>query len=148
MKTLLLAHDFEETSERAFDEAIELGRKLSATVVVVHVYAVPMYSFPEGSALIPSAQDAARIGEAAQRALDGILARRRDAGVELRGVLRSGVPDQEICQLADELDADIIVIGTHARGALSRALLGSVAQRVVRSAKQPVLTVRGPRPAL
>ncbi|WP_437741707.1 universal stress protein [Sorangium sp. So ce302] len=148
MKTLLLAHDFNATSEIALDTAIELARKLSAKIVVAHVYSVPVYSFPEGSSLIPSAEDAARIADAAQRSLDQVLERRRAApGVEISGVLRAGVPDEEICRLADEIGADMIVIGTHARGAVARALLGSVAQRVVRSAKVPVLSIRGPQPA-
>ncbi|WP_437853230.1 universal stress protein [Sorangium sp. So ce363] len=148
MKTLLLAHDFNATSEIALDTAIELARKLSAKIVVAHVYSVPVYSFPEGSSLIPSAEDAARIADAAQRSLDQVLERRRATpGVEISGVLRAGVPDEEICRLADEIGADMIVIGTHARGAVARALLGSVAQRVVRSAKVPVLSVRGPQPA-
>ncbi|CAN97558.1 MULTISPECIES: universal stress protein [Sorangium] len=148
MKTLLLAHDFNATSEIALDTAIELARKLSAKIVVAHVYSVPVYSFPEGSSLIPSAEDAARIGDAAQRSLDQVLERRRATpGVEISGVLRAGVPDEEICRLADEIGADMIVIGTHARGAVARALLGSVAQRVVRSAKVPVLSIRAPQPA-
>ncbi|WP_437764210.1 universal stress protein [Sorangium sp. So ce281] len=148
MKTLLLAHDFNATSEIALDTAIELARKLSAKIVVAHVYSVPVYSFPEGSSLIPSAEDAARIGDAAQRSLDQVLERRRATpGVEISGVLRAGVPDEEICRLADEIGADMIVIGTHARGVVARALLGSVAQRVVRSAKVPVLSIRGPQPA-
>ncbi|WP_437711454.1 universal stress protein [Sorangium sp. So ce448] len=148
MKTLLLAHDFNATSEIALDTAIELARKLSAKIVVAHVYSVPIYSFPEGSSLIPSAEDAARIADAAQRSLDQVLERRRATpGVEISGVLRAGVPDEEICRLADEIGAEMIVIGTHARGAVARALLGSVAQRVVRSAKVPVLSIRGPQPA-
>ncbi|WP_437526009.1 universal stress protein [Sorangium sp. So ce726] len=148
MKTLLLAHDFNATSEIALDKAIELARKLSAKIVVAHVYSVPVYSFPEGSSLIPSAEDAARIADAAQRSLDQVLERRRAApGVEISGVLRAGVPDEEICRLADEIGADMIVIGTHARGAVARALLGSVAQRVVRSAKIPVLSIRGSQAA-
>ncbi|WP_437687675.1 universal stress protein [Sorangium sp. So ce176] len=146
MKTLLLAHDFDETSELALDTAIELARKLSAKIVVAHVYSVPVYSFPEGSSLIPSAEDAARLAEAAQRSLDQVIERRATPDVEISGVLRAGVPDEEICRLAGEIGADMIVIGTHARGAVARALLGSVAQRVVRSATVPVLTIRGPQP--
>ncbi|AUX36681.1 MULTISPECIES: universal stress protein [Sorangium] len=148
MKTLLLAHDFDETSERALDTAIELARKLPAKVVVSHVYSVPVYTFPEGSSLIPSAEDASRLAEAAQRSLDQVLERRRAVtDVEISGTLRAGVPDEEICRLADEIGADMIVIGTHTRGAVARALLGSVAQRVVRTAKVPVLTIRGPQSA-
>lgn len=144
MKTLLVAHDFDETSERALDQAITLARKLSAKVVVVHVYSVPVYTFPEGSALIPSPGDATRISQAAQRHLDHIVALRGAEGVAIEGLLRSGVPSDEICRLADELPADMIVIGTHGRGVLGRTFLGSVAQQVVRSANQPVMTIHVP----
>jgi nucleotide-binding universal stress UspA family protein len=144
MQPLLVAHDFDEPSDRALDQAIDLARKLNAPIKVVHVYSVPIYAFPEGSALIPSAEDAVRVAEAAQRHLDYVIAKRRDAGVQvpLEGVLRSGVTADEICKLADEIGAGMIVVGTHGRGVLGRAILGSVAQQVVRSAKQPVLTVR------
>ena len=75
-----------------------------------------------------------------------MLERRRGTqDVEISGVLRAGIPDEEICRLADELGADMIVIGTHARGAVARALLGSVAQRVVRASKVPVMTIRAPQ---
>lgn len=144
MKTLLVAHDFDEASDHALDQAIDLARKLGAAVKVAHVYSVPIYAFPEGSALIPSPEDAARISDAAQKHLDHVLQQRREAGVDvpLEGLLRSGVTSDEICRLADEIGADMIVIGTHGRGVIGRAILGSVAQQVVRAAKQPVLTVR------
>jgi nucleotide-binding universal stress UspA family protein len=145
MKTLLVAHDFDEISERALDEAIALARSFEAKVVVLHVYSVPIYYFPEGSALIPTPEDAARIAEAAQRHLDHAVARRRAEGADISGMLRAGVPADEICKLADELAVDMIVVGTHGRGAIGRALLGSVTQQVVRGAKQPVLTVHPTR---
>ncbi|EYF02113.1 universal stress protein [Chondromyces apiculatus] len=146
MNTLLVAHDFDETSDRALDEAIALARKLGASVKVVHVYSVPIYAFPEGSAYIPSAADAAQIGDAARRHLDHVLKTRQASSpdVPLEGVLRSGMTAEEICKLADEIAADIIVIGTHGRGVIGRAILGSVAQQVTRQARQPVLSVRIP----
>ena len=58
--------------------------------------------------------------------------------------LRTGVPHEEIVALAQDERADLIVIGTHGRGGINRALLGSVADRVVRLAPCPVLTVREP----
>ena len=59
-------------------------------------------------------------------------------------VMRTGVPHEEIVALATDELADLLVIGTHGRGGVSRALIGSVADRVVRLAPCPVLTVRGP----
>ena len=65
------------------------------------------------------------------------------AGISARWVLRTGVPYKEIVGAAARERADLIVIGTHGRGGLDRALLGSVADRVIRLAPCPVVTVRG-----
>ena len=59
------------------------------------------------------------------------------------GVLREGVPWEEINAVADAIDADLVVIGTHGRRGLTRALLGSVAENVVRTAHRPIVTIRG-----
>jgi nucleotide-binding universal stress UspA family protein len=58
------------------------------------------------------------------------------------GLLRSGPTAPEICNVATEVGADLVIMGTHGRGALGRALLGSTANAVVRSSPVPVLTVR------
>ena len=76
--------------------------------------------------------------------LDKWAAQGAAAGLKVRPVLRSGVPHEEIVALATDEFADLLVIGTHGRGGMSRVLLGSVADRVVRLAPCPVLTVRGP----
>lgn len=68
-----------------------------------------------------------------------------DAGLSVQTLLRTGAPHEVIVAAAVELGADLIVLGTHGRGGINRALLGSVADRVVRLAACPVLTVREPR---
>jgi len=68
----------------------------------------------------------------------------RAEGLEARACLRRGLADQEIVALARDERADLIVIGTHGRAGMSRMLLGSVTDRVVRLAPCPVLTVREP----
>ena len=73
----------------------------------------------------------------------GRAGKRRQAS-RVRPVLRTGAPHEEIVALATDELADLLVIGTHGRGGMSRVLLGSVADRVVRLAPCPVLTVRGP----
>jgi nucleotide-binding universal stress UspA family protein len=138
---ILAATDFTEPSEHALDHAVDLAAKLGARVTVLHVYSVPIYTFPDG-AYIPTAEVAASIAGAAQQQLDAAVARRKDRGVALTGLLRSGATSEVICGVATEISADLIVMGTHGRGALARALLGSVAQNVVRYATQPVMTVR------
>jgi nucleotide-binding universal stress UspA family protein len=65
------------------------------------------------------------------------------AGVRATGLLLDGAPHDQIPRAARRNRADLIVIGTHGRTGLSKVLLGSVAERVIRSATCPVLTVRG-----
>jgi len=95
-----------------------------------------------------SAQSASEIEASARKwataSLEDWIAKARVEGLAARAVLRTGVPYQEIVGLARDERADLVVIGTHGRGGMSRALLGSVADRVVRLAPCPVLTVREP----
>jgi nucleotide-binding universal stress UspA family protein len=87
----------------------------------------------------------AQIERAASTALDGVLSRasRRSPGVKAKAELRHGTAWKEIDQAATDLKVDLIVLGTHGRRGLARALLGSVAEKIVRTATCPVLTVRG-----
>jgi nucleotide-binding universal stress UspA family protein len=79
---------------------------------------------------------------AAEQGLAELVATARAAGVEATSRTRYGSTAREICEQARDLGTDLIVLGTHGRSGLSRALLGSVAERVVRRAPCPVLTVR------
>jgi nucleotide-binding universal stress UspA family protein len=146
MKTIqkiLVPIDLGETSLRALDDAVDLAKALGATVIVMHAYEIPVVGFSDG-ALLTSADVAGRIATAAQTALEGAAKARADRGVKLETVLRSGIAWEEINAVAETSSADLIVIGTHGRRGLARALLGSVAEKVVRTAAKPVLTIRGP----
>ncbi len=113
-------------------------------MTVMHAYEIPIVGFPDG-ALIATPELASRISDAAGAALDKTVARLQGRGVKVDGLLRDGVAFEEITRAADELDADLIVVGTHSRRGLARALLGSVAENVIRSSPRPVLTIQGPR---
>jgi nucleotide-binding universal stress UspA family protein len=113
-------------------------------VTVMHAYEIPMIGFPDG-ALVATADLAPRIADASRAALNSAVAKRQGGSVAIDGVLREGVAWEEINKVADEIDADVIVIGTHGRRGLARALLGSVAENVVRTAHRAVLTIHGPR---
>ncbi len=143
-KAILVATDFSETSDRAVDYAVEFAKVTGAKVTVLHAYELPIYGFPDG-ALVATVDMATRIMNAAQAALDQTCASRRDKGVEMAPVLRQGLPWDEIHSVAEELGCDLIVIGTHGRKGLAHALIGSVAEKVIRSATLPVLTIHGPR---
>ena len=79
----------------------------------------------------------------AEETLEARAAETREAGVAARWTITTGVPFKEIVRAAAEERADLIVMGTHGRGGINRVLLGSVADRVIRTAGCPVLTVRG-----
>ncbi len=145
-KTLLVPVDFSDTSEVALDYAFGLAHSLGARLVVMHAYELPIYGFPDG-ALVASADVAARVMQGAQVGLEGITARYRDRDVRLDTVLRHGVPWEEATAVAEEVGADLIVIGTHGRRGVARALLGSVAEKILRTSTLPVLTVHLPKDA-
>jgi nucleotide-binding universal stress UspA family protein len=140
IKRLLVPIDFTDTGDRALDYAIELAAKVGADITVMHAYELPIYGFPDG-AMIATAEVATRVSTAAQKALDNAVDTRKDRGVQLTALLRDGVPWEEIVNVANELQVDMIVIGTHGRRGLSRVLLGSVAENVIRTSTRPVLTI-------
>lgn len=141
-KTILVPVDFSDTSEHALDYAVELAKSLGAKVVVLHAYELPVYGFPDG-AFVATVEMATRIMNGAQAALAACVEKRKSAGVEMKTELRQGDPIEEIHAVADAVSADLICVGTHGRRGIARALLGSVTEQVIRTAKKPVLAIRG-----
>jgi len=136
---ILVPVDFEEASLRAIEIAREMAGKMGAEVVLVHVYQLPVYTYPGlEPALLPGFHT--EVSSAAARALDGLSS--RTGG--LRTVLREGDPASEVLTVADELKPAMIVMGTHGRRGIAHLFLGSVAEKVIRKANVPVLTVRAP----
>jgi nucleotide-binding universal stress UspA family protein len=140
-KHILVPHDFSDTAERATSLALDVAEKMGARVTLLHVYDMS-YGFPEGAAL--SVQMAKEFETAARNALDGVASRTRRQGVETMSLLRQGVPWKVIVDVAKEAKVDLIVMGTQGRRGLARWMLGSTAERVVRTSPCPVLTVHGP----
>lgn len=141
--TIVCATDFSDAAEPAEHRALDLARALGADLVLVHVLGdAPLYR--EG---VPWALDLEAIYAEQRRWIEATLETRVTAaharGVAARAVIRRGVPHAEILAAADGEKADMIVMGTHGRSGLDRLLLGSVAERVVRRAMVPVLTLRG-----
>ncbi len=110
----------------------------------MHSYEIPIVGFPDG-ALVATADIATRIADASRVALEGAVAKRAGGAVPVDGILRDGVAWEEINRVAEDIDADLVVMGTHGRRGLARALLGSVAEKVVRTAHRPVTLIHGPR---
>jgi nucleotide-binding universal stress UspA family protein len=138
---ILVASDFSQQAQVATDWAIDLAARLGVRVVVVHVFDLPILGLADAPMLV-DATTAARLTDDARAALDGELIRVRGRGVEVEGVLRQGDVRQLVPQLAASEGAGLVVVGSHGRQGLARALLGSVAESIVRTSSVPVTVVR------
>jgi nucleotide-binding universal stress UspA family protein len=141
LQRILVASDFSDISEHALDYALELARAFRGSVVLMHAYEIPVVGFPDG-VLIASASTATQIETAAEEALRAQAQRRSASDVRIDSVLRQGPVADQVNQAVDELKVDLVVIGTHGRRGIAHAILGSVAERIVRTATRPVLVLR------
>ena len=140
-KTILVPTDLSEGAEQALDYACELAATLGATIHLVNVIGIPALGVPElGLAMTSTVIDQIMIEN--QTALDNLAEAKRCHAQIGQVMLKTGDAKDVINQTAKELGADLIVMSTHGRRGLSRALLGSVTETVVRTAPCPVLTVR------
>jgi nucleotide-binding universal stress UspA family protein len=140
MKTILYATDFSADARPAFEVACALASERGSRLVVLHVERPPLATLggTAGVPPLPNEYDRERLWEE----LKGIQP--ACAGVAVEHRLEYGDPAAVILQTAQEIDADLIVMGTHGRTGLRRLLMGSVAERVVRKGPCPVLTLRSP----
>jgi nucleotide-binding universal stress UspA family protein len=144
VKRILHATDFSAASGPAFRAALDMARRDRAELLILHVLSPPAplvadaYITPAVWTTLLRSQRAS-----AQRRLDALLAKARQARIRARGLLADGVPADRIVRTARSRSAGMIVMGTHGRTGAARFFLGSVAGRVVAAAHCPVLTVRG-----
>ena len=134
---ILLPTDGSDASSRAVEQAVGLARETSADLHVLFV----LEDIPYAPEMMDDAVEG-QLREIGEAAIEEIEERAEAAGVDLVTEMREGVPHETILEYAEEADVDAIVMGTHGRSGLDRYLLGSVTERVVRSAEVPVLTVR------
>ncbi|HEX8028529.1 MAG TPA: universal stress protein [Vicinamibacterales bacterium] len=144
IKRILVPHDFSNNSERALDYAHELAVRFEASLHLVHVCEVPSMLVPAINASAIAYGDwSQRIGDDAERELGKIASRFTDVKVTTEVLF--GIPPTAIVDAAGGNSADLVVMGTHGHGPMMHMLMGNVAERVVRGAPCPVLTVREPR---
>ncbi|WP_436907443.1 universal stress protein [Halosimplex marinum] len=134
---ILVPTDGSAGASAALDEAIELATQFDATVHSLYVVDVASVGTEVGT--VDLVESFEQMGEDATEAA---ATRARDAGVEATGSVAAGSPHREILDYADDHGIDLVVMGTHGRTGLERYLLGSVTEKVVRTADVPVLTVR------
>jgi nucleotide-binding universal stress UspA family protein len=140
---VLLATDFSPSARAAARLAVEIATRFDAALDIVHVYGLPALTLPDGT-FFAAPDYAARVAASAQQALDAEVAAHTGHRVTVRGLLEVDEPWRGILEAAKKTHASMIVMGTHGRHGLPRMLMGSVAERVVRSASVPVLTVHSP----
>jgi nucleotide-binding universal stress UspA family protein len=146
LKNILVATDFSEPSEAALTYGRTLARTFGAALHVLHVadnLSSAVYGVDGFVASMPDLQK--EIEDSAREQLNDLLVDNDEPPLPTRRVvITSMTPALAIVEYAELEDIDLIVTGTHGRGAVAHLLMGSVAERVVRTAPCPVLTVRHP----
>ncbi len=138
---ILVPTDFSDTSLHALDYAVSLAAKLDARIHLIHAIGTPTFGIPElGLAWATvNMPEAVRLS---QTKLDALVAAHKSLAQFGESTIATGDVRDDILEAAERVHADMIVIGTHGRRGVSRALLGSTAESIVRTATCPVLTVR------
>lgn len=142
---ILVPVDFTSASASALDFAVDLARRIGASVTVVHAIQLSSYTFVPDGALIPTPEQAARLSTEAEQGLKALITRRDAPDVISGSEVRMGNAAEVILATADEREADLIVMGAHGGSGIERAILGDVTAKIMRAAQVPVITVRGSR---
>jgi nucleotide-binding universal stress UspA family protein len=144
IRRILYASDFSRASRPAFARAVALARAGRAALTIVHVMipVVPLVGYGYVSPRLEK-DLARRVRASAQRGVGRLVTKAKTAGARATSLVLEGVPADRIVRAARARRADLIVMGTHGRGAMAKLFLGSVAGRVIATSPCPVLTVRG-----
>jgi universal stress protein A len=144
IRKILLATDLSHVSNVATDLAFDLAHRVRASLLVVSVIDPHELRLPGGRFLARIDQVRERREAAAQE----LVHRGRRADVPVTFLVWDGDPAESIVAAASSEGADLVIVGSHGRGALGRMLLGSVSDQVVRNAPCPVLVARTAQPAV
>jgi universal stress protein A len=141
---ILVPTDFSAPSNAALDYARTLAERFGASLHLLHVVEDPFINGALGTEIYIGASDAVRdslIEEAAAR-LEAVVAEWTREGLRVTSEILMGHPAKAIRDVAEQRQDDLIVMGTHGRSGMAHLLLGSVAEKVLRHAPCPVLTVK------
>ena len=134
---ILVPTDFSEAAAEALDYAAYLATRFDAKLTLLHVHEFPVYAYASGI-YFPTVDLYAAAKKSTEEAVAALCMRWPFSD----GLIAEGIPWEQIVNLANDRKMDLIVMGTHGRRGISRALLGSVAEKVVRMAAVPVLSIR------
>jgi nucleotide-binding universal stress UspA family protein len=141
---IVVPTDFSDCSEEAWALAKRVAGSLGSEVVLAHVFVEPIL-YGDPPLVVDTAWQLFEQGRKwVEEELEKWASAARALGITVRTIVRTGSANEEIVNLATDERAELIIMGTHGRTGLNRLLLGSVADRVIRLAPCPVLTVRKP----
>ena len=142
IRRILCPVDFSENSRRALDHAIAVARWYESMVTALHVFMpTPVAAYGPGPVVFPTVVLTDVDRDRLLADTKAFIAAETAPGVAIEAVVREGSTVAEILDKATKMKADLLVMGTHGRSGFERLLLGSVAEKVLRKARCPVLTV-------
>ena len=144
IQKILVPIDFSDYSKSALKYAVNFCKNCKADMFLIYVVEPVIYppDFSMGQIAIPSVNS--EWDERARQELDKLAKEEIPSGVSVKTIIKTGKPFLEIIETAGELDVDLIIIATHGRSGVEHILFGSTAEKVVRKAPCPVLTLREP----
>jgi len=144
IKKILVPIDFSDYSKSALKYAVNFCKNFNAEMILIYVVEPVIYppDFSMGQIAIPSVN--AEWDKRARQELDKLAKEEIPDSVPVKTIIKTGKPFLEIIENAGELDVDLIIIATHGRTGVEHILFGSTAEKVVRKAPCPVLTLREP----
>lgn len=141
LKKILLPTDLSASSISAFKYAKSLAEKYNATIYVLHILEnIPILAIHALDLTLERLEE--NLLENAKKQLEKIVKENLKTKNKVQTFIRKGIVADEIIKFADEKKVDLIVMGTHGRTGIEYTLLGSIAEKIVRKAKCPVLTVK------
>ena len=142
LQRILVPTDFSESARHALTYGLSFAREYHAELLLLHVVEIVPVGYASDLFPAPMAAVFQEVSTYARAELSQLAALATERGVKSRELVAQGKPSAEIGKAAREHDVDIIVLGTHGKGMLDKALFGSTTERVVRRAPCPVLTCR------
>ena len=144
IKKVLVPIDFSDYSKNSLRYAVNFAKDFNAKIILVYVVEPVIYppDFSMGQIAIPSV--GLELDKRAEDELDRLATNEIPAGVEVKKIVKTGKPFVEIIETAEEENVDLIIIATHGHTGVEHILFGSTAEKVVRKAPCPVLTLREP----
>lgn len=139
IKSILCPLDFSDASKNAFRYACEFARSMGSKIYLLHIVEPRPIAADMTLTYIPVEED---LEKAAREDIEPLAHEAREKGIDVQVDVVIGIPSEVILHQIVESDASMLIMGSHGKTGLSRLLMGSVAEGVVRKAKVPVLIVK------